>query len=175
MGHRTLFSKSETLAEHIKEGNFSGVLWAIRRGADIDARVGRLGITPLIEAVLSPDRAIAELLIRNGAAINKRDNDGNSALHWTDDMDMMELLIRNGADINAENNLGHTPLSGVMLRATTGNAEFWGGYPQTIEFLLDNGARAKRVRITDNEALMVLRDEYSRHVTVIQYVRKKQM
>ena len=59
------------------------------------------------------NRQIIELLARNGAAIDKRDADDMTPLHFSivkDNLDCIKALVECGADINLLNNKGFTPL-----------------------------------------------------------------
>jgi ankyrin repeat protein len=49
-------------------------------------------------------------LVKAGADVNARDNDGNTPLHETFLTDVEEELLKLGADVNARNNDGETPI-----------------------------------------------------------------
>lgn len=71
------------------------------------------GVTPLHWAVAHKNTEMAQLLIDNGAEIDKPNNDGDAPLHWAvlkDDVKMVKLLIKNGAKINTLNNNKDAPL-----------------------------------------------------------------
>ena len=89
----------------------------IAKGADVNAKGGEevKGGTPLHAAVFHPYGAdVAVSLIRNGADVNARDNDGATLLHLATQQPFrkphIELLLDYGADVNAKDNEGRTPL-----------------------------------------------------------------
>ena len=60
---------------------------------------------------------VAKLLIKNGAAINAKDDDENTPLHLaaaSGNTGIVKLLIENGAIIDAQNKYGNTPLMGTI-------------------------------------------------------------
>ena len=88
---------------------------------------------PIVEAARGQDAGTVRTLIADGAAVNARQADGATALHWAayrDDHEVAELLLGAGADVAAANELGATPL---WLAASNGSA-------QMVERLLDAGA-----------------------------------
>lgn len=89
--------------------------------------------------VAESHRAIAKLLLDNGADINARDRQGWTPLHYAAEC-REEYLVQNllglGADINALTTLGRdTPLRLVVNMGTR-----FGGVERIIELLLENGA-----------------------------------
>jgi ankyrin repeat protein len=72
------------------------------------------GLTPLHYAVKLKTKAIAELLIQNGANINAKNKQEWTPLHWSIyegcNTEIVKLLIANGADVNAEDRTMRTPL-----------------------------------------------------------------
>jgi len=101
------------------------------------------GCTALTYAAHSNIREIVEELIRAGANVNHRDNDGETVLMWVADTagnaEMLRLLIDQGAEVNALN-IAVEPsaitdaLSWTMLH----------GDCEMIHVLLDSGANVSQ-------------------------------
>jgi len=87
----------------------------------------------LIDAVKARNSEAVRVAIRIPGAVNAREADGTTALHWAaraDDLATVQMLLRAGADANVANRYGVTPLS---LAATNGN-------PAIVEALVTAGA-----------------------------------
>ena len=84
------------------------------KGVDID-KADNKGNTPLLmHADRRCDRKVMKLLLSEGADINARNEDGNSALFFAlkhGDCELARLLIKKGADYNIINEKGETPAS----------------------------------------------------------------
>jgi hypothetical protein len=106
------------LLEAARFGDVEQVKLLLSKGADVNAK-DRRGLTPLHLACFSHrGRAVAELLIAQGANINAKP-DGRTPLHvaaWSGNVPVAELLIAKGADIDAKANNGWTPLHGACFR-----------------------------------------------------------
>ena len=59
---------------------------------------------------------IVLLLLENGADINARDDNGDTALMHSGDIDISKLLLEGGASPNVTDKLGNTPLSIALYR-----------------------------------------------------------
>jgi hypothetical protein len=93
-------------------GNVDIAKVLIEHGADVNA-TSRQGIRPLMEAARY-SLPVVQLLIANGAAVNARDEGGQTALvgailKWRPDI--VRALVSAGADVKAKDNEGSTPLS----------------------------------------------------------------
>lgn len=49
-------------------------------------------------------------LVAKGESVDAEDEDGDTALHLVDDVDVARALLEAGADVDAKNNMGVTPL-----------------------------------------------------------------
>lgn len=121
-----------SLNEAVRLNDFVLVKALIEGGTDVNTE-GKLGETPLHDAVIRGYGEISVLLIDHGADVNARDVRGLSPLHaaaWRGNPDMVALLISSGADINARDHDGVTPLHAA---ARAGRAE-------TVAQLIEKGA-----------------------------------
>ena len=87
----------------------------------------------LLEAVKHGRRDAAVMLLARGEDVNRREEDGTTALHWAvraNDADLVAALLRAGADASAVNLYGIMPL---WLAATNGSGPM-------VAMLLDAGA-----------------------------------
>ena len=81
---------------------------------------------PLADAVERRDRRMARALLAESAAVDARQPDGATALHWAahwNDVGTARLLIAAGGDVNAANDLGVTPLALAALNASAEMAD----------------------------------------------------
>ena len=100
-----------TLAGAARDGDLEAIKQHIAEGADVNAL--HFEMPPLTWAAMMGQTDAAELLLQQGADINGRNRDGNTALHLTAFLgraEIAELLLKNGADINARNDDGGTPI-----------------------------------------------------------------
>jgi len=99
-------------------GRADAVRFLISRGVDVNA-LDKYHNTPLYYAAESGNKEIAEILIANGADINRRkvgvigpeeDQTAIFAAVFENQIDMVLLLLSKGADINTKDAHGETPL-----------------------------------------------------------------
>ncbi len=118
---------AQVLLDAVGRDDLSPVQALLHRGMDANAR-GRHGESPLHEA---PSRRMAELLLKNGAHVEAKDDAGRTPLHRAitgGHEDVAELLVANGADVNAKDSDGSAPLHLTMRR-------------RIVRLLLNKGAR----------------------------------
>lgn len=120
----------------VEQGQLKVVKMLMDVGARVDVRpagLPGLGRTPLLAAASTGQKAIAELLLANGADIKARDKMGLGALHLAAEkgfLTVAELLIARGAEVNAVDNDGDTPLHSAARS----------GQPEMESLLIKHGA-----------------------------------
>ena len=113
----------------------------IEHGADVNARDGEYGMTPLFNQGI----AVCRFLVEKGADVNARDEYMKTPLHVAANWNKKELadfLLSHGADVNARDASGWTPLHW---------AAFEGG-PEVAELLVSHGADT-RARATGDRMI----------------------
>lgn len=103
-------------------GSVQEIQEALQQGANPNASItaGKKGMTPLMAAALkNKDPSVFRILLKAGADINAKNEDGWTALTIaavTQDVDVIDILVKAGAKIGAEdfNNATLNENSGVM-------------------------------------------------------------
>lgn len=101
----------------------------------------------LLDAARNDDRATVSALLKQGAHVNAREEDGATALTWAADrvnLDLATLLLKAGADPNLTNELGIGPLSLAINN----------GSEPLVKLLLANRANPNVVRENGESPLM---------------------
>lgn len=134
----------------------------------LGAAAGLCRAQEIIEAATAGDLAkVREIVEKDPAAVNARDADGRTPLHWAArgvHFEVLQWLIERGADVKAVDAGGGTPLHSAAARGhleacrllvekgapvevamNDGSTPFWlaarGGFRDVLEFLLAQGAR----------------------------------
>ena len=87
----------------------------LENGADINSRHKIFRYTPLHSACLKNNLILVYFLLENGADPNIKQNQGNTPLHMSFELDVIKLLIEYGADINLTNNNNKKPIDNAYL------------------------------------------------------------
>ena len=113
--------------------------------------------TPLHEAVKKNNDALVEELIAGGADVNARDSQGKTPLmvlykqdvhdgesyNRDSSLHIAKLLVEHGADVNARSSEGNTVLH-YLIKPYSTTAHYLPFYLQSIEYLIEHGARCQR-------------------------------
>jgi ankyrin repeat protein len=110
-GRTALFEIIIKDQKHLDEYKLKLLNLLMDMGADVKTQ-DISGTTPLHLAALNNHKEIAEQLIRKGAEIDARNEDGKTPLYYSinHSLEIAELLISHGANVNAEDVYGQTPL-----------------------------------------------------------------
>lgn len=124
-----LKSIENTLAGAARAGDLAALKQYIADGADINTL--HFEMPPLTWAAMMGQTEAAELLLQQGADVNGRNGDGNTALHlamFLGRTETAELLLKSGADVTVKNDDGATPIDtlGVPWEMTKMMAGFMG-------------------------------------------------
>ena len=126
--------ESETeppLFQAIENENIKNLKKTITDGASL--AVPYQGALALNLAIEKGNKEIIEILLKNGANINAKDDAKITPLHeavYSKAIEIVRILIQNGADINAKNDAGEIPLHHAVYY----------GYRDIGELLISNGS-----------------------------------
>lgn len=107
-----------SVANQIIQGQVPDIQAHRAAGGSIDD-IDEYGFTLLIESAIAYNFSAMQLLIEQGANVNKQDVTGRTPLHWVVDGNQIEqtqLLLNAGADPNIPNRAGQSPLVFPLLR-----------------------------------------------------------
>lgn len=99
--------------------DFKGVVkLLLARGAQVNAKGGGSGLSPLHIAAVTGDREMIELLLANGADVDAKDTEGKTPMYDAalgGRKAAVELLISHKADVNARDHTGRTALDRILV------------------------------------------------------------
>lgn len=102
---------------------------------------------------------IVDLLLKAGAIINERDQEGKTPLFYVSSLEMSEYLCEHGADVNVVDGELNTPL--IFLVTQTEMDE----HLKMLNYLIDNQANVLQKNKESNTALSLLVNYYASQVT----------
>ncbi len=132
-------------------GNEKIVALLLDSGAQIDLVGGHRNVTPLMAAAFcnsEKHQKIVELLIKNGADVNKVDDDGYSALDHAakqGNLDAVSKLIEAGADLTHKTNDGYTAADIALAN----------GHIEIVNKLALHGLESTKPNIEDNNVDLI--------------------
>ena len=101
----SLDANSCSLLNAIRKNNDNEVLILIEYEADINPESDDWIESPLLNAIYQGHIKIAEILVFNGAEVDKKYSDGRTPIHWAtryNQKEIIKILVDHGADVDAE-------------------------------------------------------------------------
>jgi len=151
MGVVSMVSPEHPFVRAAQEDNLE-TLTSMIAGLDVNLRDKRSGTTALEHAVKNGNREMVQLLLSHGAAVNAKDESGDTVLMMLNDdatSDLMWDLLNAGADLKLKDKSGTTAL---MQLASSNNVE-------ALKTLLDAGAEVNAKNKQGQTALMLAASE----------------
>lgn len=109
-----------------KEDDIRMAALLLANKADINAKDGYGGETPLFYATRQSNKKMMEFLLTKGANVNAKNKIGYTCLHIAAcgrGKDFVKILLNHGADVNAKEDRGNTPLHETVESAFTDDLE----------------------------------------------------
>ncbi len=124
--------KAVAIVEALHVGDVPGFMKSVAQDPKLLNARGPEGSTPFMYAVLYTGASTLELLLKQGADPNKRNDANATALMWAaTDLEKTRVLVAHGADVNARSSDMRTPLM-IAARRPGNNA--------TVKLLLEHAA-----------------------------------
>lgn len=127
------------LADAVIEKDTAKINLLLQSGVDINIQHPTSGTTVLmIASSYYYYDDMVEFLIKNGAKLNLKDNEGKTALLWAASNSLLnaKILVANGANVNEAANDGMTPFLQATLGVSSGKVPI-----EMCELLRKNGAK----------------------------------
>ena len=112
----------EDFVNAIYKGNIKKIKSYIEKGYDVNTISPKAGMTPLFVAAGKGDKEFFDELIKKGADINHKANDGSSLLIAAvlgRNVNIVRTLLKKGLDINLKGTDGNTPLHASFIMLNT--------------------------------------------------------
>lgn len=131
------FTREQRLLHAVRTNDRATVEKALELGVDVETQddLGRSAL--LLAARDAQDVALVAFLHARGAAVDRADANGRTALSWASArgrIDLMTALAEAGAEIDSIDQQGRTPLFYAAI----------GNHPDAIRFLAERGASIER-------------------------------
>lgn len=107
----------KALFNALQEENLSQIRELINEKPDLVNAKNTDGAYPLHVAILAGNSEIVQLLIAGGADVNSLLPNGRTALHLTENPQLIHLLINSGANPLIEDNRGRSPTTNIIQAA----------------------------------------------------------
>lgn len=150
------------------------IKYLIDKGTNINIHSANLyGATPLLLAARLNNSSVVDALIKAGAKIDAKNDDGNTVLQSANmkwDEDVIDLLISSGADVNNINNAGESVLMSFIKGSWDNNEEGKIKKYKIIKKLIDSGADVNYVA-KDSDKLNDAYDEIYRITPLMSLIR----
>jgi hypothetical protein len=98
---------------------------------------------PLLEAITNGDSELVRQIITDGTNVNIKDHNGDTALMYTCQYDLLEMakvLVDLGADVNIKDNNGNTALMLLCMSNQDEENDHFDDIVEFVQFLLKSGA-----------------------------------
>jgi len=145
-------------------GNTEVTKLLLEKGADLNLKDDKYGLSPLIHAVMGNFPEIVRLLLKAGAKIDICSSQGDSTLKVAaeaNNIDIARILISSGANLELPNKEGFTILQHVAID----------NYVEMATLLIDSGAKIDKKNRDGRTALMYAAKEG--HLEMVDLLVKK--
>lgn len=145
---------SYPLSLAIQSGNLSAVEVILLAGGSPDGPGGEDVLNPLSIAAIWKESAIMKLLLRRGADVHAKNDDGTTPLHHCWDEENAILLVAAGASISISDNDGRLPIHDWVERSSKPSTLDWiSGIAAQDRFIPDASGKTAYALLKERLAL----------------------
>jgi serine/threonine-protein phosphatase 6 regulatory ankyrin repeat subunit B len=141
------------------EKNIEIIKFLVRRGISVNVKNDK-GITPIFISVCLFDKKTAKFLIKKGADLSLRDENGGSLMHYASSK-IVKFLVNQGLDLDCKANHGETALH---------NAAMYNNL-NCVKVLVESGASVDALTNCGKTPFMVAANIYNLEITI--YLAKR--